>query len=315
MKVTRGYRSGSLRSHPVATIGNFDGHHIGHRALLRSVVERARTASGTALALTFDPHPVRILAPDVGLRFLTSPEEKLARFHDAGVDEVVVLTFDGAFAQLSPEAFARDVLAVGLGIKELFVGRHFVFGHRRAGTIADLERFGQRLGFVVHPIAPVTVEGVIVSSTRIRRLIMEGDVLTAASLLGRYYVLEGIVSAGAQRGQRLGWPTANLCLPPERVVPADGVYAAVARVEAHTHDAIAYIGSRPTFDSGERVLEVNLLDGRHELYGRRMTVAFVERLRGDVRFAGADALSRQIAQDVDRARALLRRYHETALKP
>lgn len=314
MKVTRGYQGGPARPYPVATIGNFDGHHVGHRALLRSVVERARAAGGTALALTFDPHPVRILAPHVDLRFLTSPEEKLARFEDAGLDEVIFLTFDETFARLSPEAFAREVLAMGLGVKELFVGQHFAFGHQRAGTIADLEQFGRRLGFVVHPMVPVTVEGIIVSSTRIRRFIMEGDVRTAASLLGRYYALEGMVSAGAQRGQGLGWPTANLRLPPDRVIPADGVYAAVAHVENQPYDAIAYIGTRPTFDAGERLLEVNILNGQYDLYGRRVAVAFVERVRGDMRFSGPEALSRQIAMDVEHAKTLLRRYHETVVK-
>jgi riboflavin kinase/FMN adenylyltransferase len=130
MKVTRGYVGEDVRPYPVATIGNFDGHHIGHRALLQAVSQAARKAGGTALALTFDPHPVKILAPHVDLRFLTGPEEKLARFRDAGIDEVVVLEFSGTFAMLSPDAFADEVLSRGLGLKELFVGQHFVFGHK-----------------------------------------------------------------------------------------------------------------------------------------------------------------------------------------
>ncbi|ALA58197.1 bifunctional riboflavin kinase/FAD synthetase [Nitrospira moscoviensis] len=315
MKITRGYRSGADRPYPVATIGNFDGHHVGHRSLLRLVVEAARRRNGTALVLTFDPHPVKILAPQAGLRYLTSPDEKLARFEEAGIDEVVLLEFDRAFAALSPEAFADEVLARGLGLKELYVGEHFAFGHKRAGKIGELAAFGRRLGFVVHPLPPVVVEGVIVSSTRIRRLIQEGDVRQAATLLGRRYALAGVVSAGAQRGQSLGWPTANLKLPPDRVVPADGVYAAITMVDAQRSDSIAYIGTRPTFDAGERLLEVNLLDGVRDLYGRTLAVEFVERVRGDLRFAEPEALSRQIAVDVERAKAMLRRHHDAAVEP
>lgn len=313
MKVTRGYGGGGVRPYPVATIGNFDGHHVGHRSLLRLVVEKARHVHGTALALTFDPHPVKILAPQAGLRFLTSPDEKLARFEEAGIDEVVLLEFDKRFAALSPEAFAEDVLARGLGLKELYVGEHFAFGHKRAGKIADLVTLGCRLGFTVHPMPPIIAEGAIVSSTRIRQLILEGDVRMAAALLGRRYALWGIVSVGARRGQSLGWPTANLPLPPDRVVPADGVYATVAVVEQRRYDAIAYIGTRPTFDAGERLLEVNLLEGAHDLYGCYIGVEFVERVRPDMQFAGPEALSRQIAIDVERAKAMLRGRDGTAV--
>ncbi len=312
MNVTHGYRGGGVRPYPVATIGNFDGHHIGHRALLRRVVDAARRAQGTAMVLTFDPHPVRILAPHVGLRFLTSPDEKLKRFEEAGIDEVVCLEFDERFAALSPQAFAEDVLARGVGIKELFVGEHFAFGHRRAGTINDLTAYGRRLGFQVHPVTPVVAEGAVVSSTRIRQLIGRGDVRTASALLGRRYALEGMVAPGAGRGQALGWPTANLRLPAERVIPPDGVYAAVTTVEGERVDSIAYIGTRPTFGPGERLLEVNLLVGARELYGCFLRVEFVEYLRGDMQFAGPEALRDQIAVDVERAKAVLRGKNEEA---
>lgn len=313
MKVTCGYSDGLARSYPVATIGNFDGHHVGHRSLLRTVVDAARKANGTALAVTFDPHPVKILAPQAALRFLTSAEEKLARFEEAGVDEVVLLEFSESFARLSPEAFAEQVLHRGLRLKELFVGQQFVFGHKRAGTIADLTMLGQRFGFTVHPITPVTVGGSVVSSTRIRRLIQDGRVEQAAVLLGRQYAMTGVVSAGAQRGQALGWPTANLRLPADRVVPPDGVYATVTSWDGQRYDSVAYIGTRPTFDTGERLLEVYVLDEERNLYGQTITVQFVERVRGDVQFEDGEALSRQIGVDVDRARALLRRHHETAV--
>lgn len=294
----------------MATIGNFDGHHIGHRALLQTVVQTARKAHGTAVVVTFEPHPVKILAPHVDLRFLTGPEEKLARFQEAGIDEVVFLEFSETFAMLSPEAFAEQVLSRGLRIKEIYVGQHFAFGRKRAGRIADLVALGDRFGFVVHPLSPVMVDGGVVSSTRIRQLIQAGNVSQAALLLGRHYAMTGVVSPGAQRGQVLGWPTANLRLPPDRVVPRDGVYATVTVVDQQRYDSVAYIGTRPTFDAGERLLEVYVLEGAYELYGRMIAVEFVERVRGDMQFAGGDALSRQIALDVESARKMLRQHHE-----
>ena len=310
MKVTRGYQGNAVRPYPVATIGNFDGHHLGHRALLRTVVETARKAQGTALVLTFDPHPVKILAPQVDLRFLTSPEEKLDRFREAGIDEVVFLEFNQAFAALSPETFGEQVLSRALKLKEIFVGQHFAFGYKRAGKIADLVALGSRHEFGVHPVTPVMAHGGIVSSTRIRQLIQAGDVNQAALLLGRWYAVTGEVSSGAQRGQELGWPTANLRLPPDRVVPPDGVYATVTVWNQRRYDSVSYIGTRPTFDAGERLLEVHLLDESQNLYGRQITVEFVQPVRGDMRFDGADALSRQIVRDVETARTMLRNSHE-----
>lgn len=312
MKVTRGYLAKTVRPYPVATIGNFDGHHVGHRALLQAVVQTARKAHGTAVVLTFDPHPVKILAPQVELRFLTSPEEKLARFKEAGIDEVVLLEFSEAFAMLSPEAFAEQVLFRGFQLKEIFVGQHFAFGYKRAGKIADLVALGGRFGFVVHTVSPVKVDGGVVSSTRIRQLIQAGNVSQAAILLGRQYAMTGVVSSGVQRGQALGWPTANLQLPPDRVIPPDGVYATVTVMNQQRYDSASYIGTRPTFDIGERLLEAYLLaDAPHDLYGQLIAVEFVEYVRGDIQFAGGDALSRQIARDVESARAMLHRHHET----
>jgi len=311
MKVTRGYSDEVVRPYPVGTIGNFDGHHLGHHALLKRVVETARRAQGTALVLTFDPHPVKILAPHVDLRFLTDVEEKRARFEQAGIDEVIFLEFSQAFATLSPEMFAEQVLAKGLGLREVFVGQHFVFGHKRTGQIGDLISLGKRFGFVVHPIPPVMVDGGVVSSTRIRQLIMTGQVDHAAVLLGRYYALSGVVSPGEGRGRTLGCPTANLRLPPDRVAPADGIYASVTIMDEERHDSVAYIGTRPTFDRGERGLEVSILDGTHELYGRTLTVEFISRIRGDAQFESEEALSQQIAADVDSARSILRRHHDT----
>jgi riboflavin kinase/FMN adenylyltransferase len=308
--VTRGLGEVRSRPHPVVTIGNFDGHHRGHHFLLQTVVARAREAKGTAMVLTFDPHPVRVLAPQVELRFLTNPEEKLQRFEAAGVDEVVFLEFTSALAAMTPEEFAGVVLHRHLQVADLYVGEHFAFGKGRAGRIADLQRFGRALGFSVHPVPPVVLNGGVVSSTRIRHLIQAGHMEEAAVLLGRTYGMTGTVVAGRQQGQALGWPTANLRIPPERVVPPDGVYAGQASYDDQRYDAIVYVGSRPTFGAGERLIEVNLLDHRDTLYGKVMTVDFIERLRGDRTFPSAQELAAQITRDVDHAKASLRRHAE-----
>lgn len=310
MQVTRGYLSEAVRPYPVGTIGNFDGHHRGHQTLLKLVVETARQTQGTAVVLTFEPHPVKILAPHADIRFLTGEEEKLGLFERAGIDEVVVLEFTPAFASLSPEAFAEQILAKGLGLRELFVGQHFAFGHKRAGKIDDLIDFGKRLGFIVHPTSPVMIAGGVVSSTKIRQLIISGQVDQAADLLGRPYALTGVVSPGEGRGRTLGWPTANLRLPSNRVAPADGIYASITIVNHERHDSVAYIGTRPTFDGGERLLEVTILDGTHDLYGHILTVEFLERIREDAQFDGETALRRQITSDVESAKTILRRHHQ-----
>lgn len=306
MKITRGLAAHQRVSHPVLTIGNFDGQHLGHRALLRDVVQRAKAADGTPMVLTFDPHPVKVLAPHVNLRFLTMPDEKLAYFRDAGIAEVLFLEFTAAFAALTPDQFMQQVLHDGVGVKDLFIGEHFAFGKGRAGRIADLVRFGRDAGFQVHPVQPLRVDGEIVSSTRIRQLIQLGDVRGASRNLGRQYALEGIVMPGEQRGQKLGWPTANLKLPPDRVIPADGVYATKTLWRGRTFESVSYIGTRPTFGAGERLLEVSLLDARETLYGDSIRVEFVERVRGDQVFESAEELSARIEVDVQQARLALK---------
>lgn len=310
LKVTRGLHGEGPRPYPVATIGNFDGHHLGHRALLQTVVETARKVQGTALVLTFEPHPVKILAPHVDLRFLTTLEEKLALFEDAGIDEVVFLEFTPAFAAMSPGQFAADILHRSLALSELFVGNHFAFGKGRKGRIDDLVHLGEQHGFRVHPMPPVMCDGDVVSSSRIRQLIQAGEMERATALLGRTYGIRGTVVRGAQQGQAMGWPTANVRIPDDRVVPPDGVYAARTVFGPQTYDAIAYIGTRPTFGAGERLIEVNLLDQTCDLYGQQITVQFAVRLRGDQIFASVDDLSQQIACDVEQARSSLRRFSQ-----
>jgi riboflavin kinase/FMN adenylyltransferase len=306
MNITQGLAAHQRVPHPVLTIGNFDGQHLGHRALLRDVVQRAKETGGTPMVLTFDPHPVKVLAPQVSLRFLTTPDEKLAWFRDAGIADVLFLEFTTAFAALTADQFMQQVLCDGVGLKELFVGEHFAFGRGRAGRIADLVRFGRAAGFQVHPVQPLRVDGEIVSSTRVRHLIKSGDMRGASRCLGRYYALGGNVMTGEQRGRTLGWPTANLPLPSDRVIPADGVYATKTLWGARAFESVSYIGTRPTFGAGERLLEVSLLDVRENLYGETIRVEFVEWVRGDQTFRSAEELSARIERDVEQARQALK---------
>jgi len=306
MRVVRGLSQYRPSPYPVLTIGNFDGQHRGHRALLDSVVQTAAAKDGTPIVLTFDPHPIRVLAPHVKLQLLTTKDEKLARFEEAGIQEIIFLAFDQLLASMSPEDFVLKILRDGIGIRELFVGEHFAFGKGRSGRVADLVRLGDQANFVVHPVKPFRIDGEVVSSTRIRKLLQTGDVAGAARCLGRTYALGGQVMPGAQRGQAMGWPTANLQLPADRVIPADGVYATTTRWSNQRFDSVSYIGTRPTFGGGERLLETYVLDQRQDLYGEQIMVAFVDRLRGDLTCATAEDLAAQIALDVAQAREKLR---------
>jgi riboflavin kinase/FMN adenylyltransferase len=292
---------------PVVTIGNFDGVHVGHQAVLKLACEQVRLQRGTAIVLTFEPHPLRVLAPGVELKFLSDPEEKLALLEEAGVDVVVRLPFTRDFASQAPEEFMVQVLRDGLGTRELYVGQNFRFGKERSGTIQMLREAGPRLGFTVHAITPVVLNGAPVSSTRIRDLVQAGAMDEAALLLGRPYQLKGTVVQGSRRGGALGYPTANLLPPNGRVLPPDGVYATHLRMGTEIWGAVTYIGTRPTFGSGARIIETYLLEGDHDLYGCEVRIAFHERLRGDQAFESAEALARQIAADVERAREILRR--------
>src|SRR5437879_8500573 len=227
---------------PVVTIGNFDGVHVGHQAVLKLARDRVRLQQGTAVVLTFEPHPLRVLAPGVELKFLSDPEEKLTLLEEAGVDVVVRLPFTREFASQTPEEFMVQVLRDGLGNRELFVGQNFRFGKERLGTIQTLMEAGPRLGFTVHVISPVVLDGEPVSSTRSRDLVQAGAMTEAATLLGRPYMLRGTVNHGDRRAGQLGDPTANPLPPEGRVLPPDGVYATQIKVDTQTLAAGTYIG-------------------------------------------------------------------------
>jgi riboflavin kinase/FMN adenylyltransferase len=302
MEILDDLSKAALRQETVLTIGAFDGVHRGHQALIAQVVARARETDRLAVALTFHPHPAAVLAPDRAPRYLTTPGEKIALLE--GLDLVVLLPFTRETANTSAHDFV-EALTTHLRLRELWVGADFALGHNREGDVPRLRELGRELGYEVHVIEPVTGDGEIVSSSRIRSLLGEGRVQDAASLLGRYPSLSGEVVVGARRGHKLGFPTANLEVRPERAVPADGIYAVFAVLGEERLPAVANVGVRPTFDNGERTVEAYIFDFDRDIYGCDLVVEFVARLREERRYERIDDLIAQMERDCQAARRIL----------
>ncbi len=306
MLIARDYRVAGLTAPTALAIGNFDGVHRGHLHLFKRVIASAKAFGGAALALTFDPHPTRLLTPESAAPQLMSLDLRLELMADAGLDAVVVQRFDTALSSQPAREFVEHIV-LGLRAREVFVGNDFHFARNREGNGALLERLGAELGFVANVLDPVTEGGAPISSTRTRKALAEGDLSLVETLLGRRFDLDGLVIHGFHRGRTLGFPTANLATPTE-ALPRDGVYAALVRVQGdppkRRYRAVLNLGSRPTLRAG-RSLEAHLLDVDRDLYGRTLRVTFVKRLRDEKRFDGLDALRAQITRDVDEARAIL----------
>jgi riboflavin kinase / FMN adenylyltransferase len=286
-------------------VGNFDGVHRGHQALVAAAVARSRATGGAAVVLTFDPHPARVLRPQEAPAALTTLAQKEELVAALGIDRLVVVEFDTRLAALSPEAFAREVLQQALGARHVVVGESFRFGRGREGDPRRLEALGASLGFAVEVVPPLLEGGRAISSSRVREALESGDVGEARTLLGRDYFVDGEVVRGDGRGRTIGVPTANLA-PEEQILPANGVYAARCRTGAGAwHAAAVNVGERPTFGGGRVRLEAHLLDFEGDLYGAQLRVAFHERLRGEQRFDGKDALVAQIRRDIEAVRARL----------
>lgn len=287
-------------------IGVFDGVHIGHQALIRLTAARAKQQGGSALAATFDPLPIQALAPGAPPSALSDVEERARLLHAVGADDVVVFHFTKQFAALTADEFIRRLAEAG-AVRQIFVGEDFQFGHERAGNVRTLAAAGPKYGFDVLVTPPVKLDGEVVSSTRIRNALLAGNVEIAAQLLGRPYAVKGTVVHGDKRGRALGFPTMNLAVPRERLLPRDGIYAMWATVNGERVRAAASLGVRPTFGpGGDRVLEAYLLDWKGDAYGDTIEAAFVKRLRDELRFTSAAELSAQIARDVEATREALR---------
>ncbi|MFH0915534.1 MAG: bifunctional riboflavin kinase/FAD synthetase [bacterium] len=291
----------------VVAIGVFDGVHRGHQRILGEAVERARVMGARSAAVTFYPHPEAVLHPKPAPRMLTSLERKAELLEALGVDELVVVEFDRAFAQLSPEAFCRLVLSHRLGARQVLVGENFHFGHLGAGTSADLRDYGATHDFEVRSVSLAEESGETISSTRIRKLISAGRVAAAARLLGRWHRIEGVVVSGVGRGRALEAPTANLAVDTGTAIPRRGVYVTRSFVdEVVAHPSVTSVGTNPTFEGDKKTrIETLLLDYTGDIYGSRMAVDFLERIRSQRTFPDAGTLAARIRRDVDFAREYL----------
>ena len=288
----------------VLTIGNFDGVHRGHQALLSDVRALARTLEAPAAALLFEPHPREFFQPDKPHFKLTSLPRKLALLQRFGLDLAFVLAFDAAFAALSADAFVDRVLVAGLGVRHVVIGYDFRFGRKRTGDPDALQRAGAAHGFGVSIVPQVGDAGEVFSSSAIRAELAQGDVGGAAQMMGHWWRVAGRVVRGAGRGTGLGFPTANLKLPRD-VALGHGIYAVRIHSDGAEYRAAAYLGTRPTFDDGDPVLELFLFDFDGNLYGREIEVEFIDFVRPDAKFGSIEALQEQMAQDCRRARAIL----------
>jgi riboflavin kinase/FMN adenylyltransferase len=292
---------------PVLALGNFDGLHRGHAKIIDRVRRRAGERGGTPAAMTFDPHPPRVVRPDKAPPLLMTTEQRLEALGRAGMQGVAVVRFTHEMSLWDPETFVRNVLVDWLHVVEVWVGANFLFGHDRAGTFSVLRSLGARYGFRAEKIDPVRYKDFVVSSTRIRRLLAEGRVDEAGALLGHHYFLDGTVIRGAGRGREIGVPTANLQTANELLPPA-GVYATVASIDGVAYPSVTNVGMRPTFGDVDRLqIETHLFGTPGDLYGSGVRLSFVQRLRDERRFPDVDALRAQIDADIRAAHRLFAR--------
>ncbi len=288
-------------------LGNFDGLHRGHIKIIERIRRVASERGATAVVMTFDPHPPRVVRPDKAPPLLMTPAQRLEALEQAGVDGVAIVQFTHELSRWDPETFVRTVLVEWLRVSEVWVGANFLFGRDRAGNFSMLRSLGARYGFRAEKIDPVRYKEFVVSSTRIRRLISEGRVDEAGALLGHPYTLVGEVVPGAGRGRQIGVPTANLATRNE-LIPPNGVYATTSRLDGVIYPSVTNIGVRPTFGEDARpVIETHLLEGPEDLYGRTLRLGFVQRVRDERRFETVEALQAQIGEDIRRVRTLFDR--------
>jgi len=296
------------------TIGNFDGAHLGHQLLFGEVVQRAYRCKGTSVAVTFDPHPLQVLRPG-GIKLISTCEQKTELIEHAGIDVLLIIPFSQKFAAISATDFVDEVLCDTIGVKELVVGYDYAFGKGRAGNIAFLKKQGVEKGFTVTVVDAHYENDMLVSSTKVRELVAEGRMADARTLLGRYYQIRGVVQLGQQRGgKEIGFPTANLNMEKEDLIPKMGVYVCQVISDGICYGGVLNIGINPTFDESKLVAETHIFDFNQDIYGKPIKVNLLRFLRSEQKFSGIDELSAQIAKDVTEAKKiLLKQEHELTL--
>ncbi len=289
---------------PALTLGNFDGIHLGHQKILQKVRERAREIGGEAVVYTFEPHPWKVLFPERNFLFITTFSEKVELFADYGIEVVICEKFHRAFSYQAPSKFVGDILVDRIGVREIFVGHDYAFGKDRRGGVSLLKRLGGEYHFKVEEVEAIKVNDLVVSSSKIRDLILNGRVREAARLLGRNYFIYGEVIPGKRRGETIGFPTANLKLKKD-LLPQRGVYAVWVFLEARKYMGALNIGFNPTFGDEKLSVEVHILDFSGDLYQKEIKIAFVDRLREEKAFTSAQELNLQVKKDIQRVREIL----------
>ncbi|MFN3419178.1 MAG: bifunctional riboflavin kinase/FAD synthetase [Pyrinomonadaceae bacterium] len=308
MKIFHNIDNADIQRPTVVTLGVFDGLHLGHQQIMRTVVERARIVGAIPTAITFDPHPRAVLHPDSAPPLLQTLDQRLANFEVLGIEQAIVIRFDKAFATIDAESFIRKILYERLHCKEVHIGKDFAFGRGRQGNIGLLRKVGAELGFVADEVPEVQFRGRRISSSVIRELLAAGNVNLARRMLGRPYGVEGVIERGARRGHTIGFPTANL-RPVNRVIPRYGVYATATLWDGVWRQSITNIGVRPTFEhTAEPSIETYIFDFDEDIYGDVIRVRFIYRIRDERKFNGPEELKLQISKDVLRARNFFERH-------
>ena len=310
MEIIRGLEALN-KSYPntVLTIGNFDGVHLGHQKIILEVLKRSEEIKGTSMAVTFEPHPMKVLAPEREIRILTTLEEKAKLIEEMGVNVLLCINFNKEFANLLPDDFIEDVLVKKINAKEIIVGTNYAFGKNKKGTVELLRRRGEKYGFRVKAVRNVRIDGNIVSSSSIRSLLLKGAVYDTSTFLGRAYSIEGSVIKGKGRGKSLlNIPTANITTPVE-IAPKEGVYAVRVGFNNSIYEGVANIGKNPTFGNTDVSYEVHLLNFSGDLLGEDIRIFFIDRLRGEQLFPDILSLEKQIRNDIERAREILSTKH------
>jgi riboflavin kinase / FMN adenylyltransferase len=308
---------GKLRN-PVATIGNFDGVHMGHRQIFRQLKQAAADANGVSVVITFEPHPLKVIPSGKKIRLISTYEEKERLLEASGIDYLIVIPFTREFAAISAREFVSDVLVRSLGITKLIIGYDYAFGRNREGNIGFLRLLGKEYGFAVEVLEPIWDGKTLFSSTNIRKMVEDGNVSDVVRLLGRHFSIGGKVVHGHHRGKLLGFPTANIQTDHE-LIPKCGVYAVKVKIDGTFYDGACNIGPNPTFDDEAISIEVFIFDFGGDLYGQNLQLFFVERVRDERKFPDPGILQQAIAADVSRAREILKEtivqeYHEPPFK-
>jgi len=305
MKIVRGTKniSGPF-IYPVVTLGNFDGVHVGHQILFKKAAEIAREKRGTSMAFTFEPHPLKIIAPDKVPPLLTHFHKKMELIAACNIDCVICADFTRQFADQRPRDFSKNILKEKIGAKEVVVGFDYAFGRGREGTIPYLKKMGEEFGFIVHVVNPFQLDGMTVSSSHVREVIESGNMESARKFLGRYYSIVGPVVAGYKTGQAIGFPTANIDTSKVQI-PRTGVYAVRMIYQKKSYDAVANIGFNPTFNRDRLSVEVHIFDFKQVIYGKEIEVEFISRIRSETAFKSKEELVDQIKKDIEKAKILL----------